>query len=84
MAGEVYIDKGKIRVDAPKQKGEKTMKKRILAMVLAGMAAISLVGCSGGSETAATTAAQAAGGSSNSSTGGVEAGGSGVQSQPQT
>ncbi len=46
------------------------MKKRILAMVLAGMAAISVVGCSGGSETAATTAAQAAGGSSNSSNGG--------------
>lgn len=49
------------------------MKKRILATVLAGMAAISLAGC-GGSETAATTAAatQAAADSGNS--GGAEGG----------
>ena len=46
-------------MDTPEQKGENTMKKRILATVLAGVAAFSLVGC-GGSETAVTTAAQAA------------------------
>lgn len=51
------------------------MKKRILATVLAGMAAISLAGCGGGAETASTTAAatQAAGGSGDSGSSGAAA-----------
>lgn len=51
------------------------MKKRILATVLAGMAAISLVGCGSGTETASTTAAatQAAGGSGDSGNSGAAA-----------